>query len=554
MTQTPRDPRESTQTLSWWSPALAVVGGMLTLSFAAYAVVIGDASALETPWIAAGVAGVVLLVGWAYVEQDNLRRSTQSNAARYTATSWALIVVALGIAAALNVLANRYDQRIDLTESRRFTLSDQTLRTLDGLQEPVTVLAFFGTGTPEESDFRSIIEGYEQASDLLTVEFVDPNRNPLLAQQHEITTGWGTVILTAGDVDRRLENTFDEEAMTNALIQLTSGVEHIVCFSIGHQELDLQDNYTPTGAGLLAERLEALNYRVETVELFREAGVPDTCTVLIIADPQVEWLAEERAFLSAHVASGGHVLMMLEPGHTPQLAESFGQYGIAIGDDLILESGPAAQSFNGDFSYVILSPESFDFHPITQPLQAFTLHRIARSVGQGAPIDGINVQELARTTPSSWTKTDLENLTDLAPSDTDRMGPIPMMAVAEVTDPSAITVPSIQPPPGPDGEQAPAITPAVTPAAGAKVMVIGDIDFASNGLLTQGNNLDLIMNTIAWMAGETDQISIRPNESADGAISLNLIQGLLLWLICLLIAPGLMLLGALNTWRMRRQR
>ncbi|MFT4974897.1 MAG: ABC-type uncharacterized transport system involved in gliding motility auxiliary subunit [Myxococcota bacterium] len=555
MAETPRDPRESTTKLSPWSPVLAVIGGMLTLSFVAYAIAVGDAEALEAPWIAAGVTGVLLLGTWIYTEAANLRRVGSTKGAQYSATAGALVVVALGIAVALNVVASRYDERVDLTESRRFTLSEQSRDILAGLAEPVTVRAFFGAGSVEESEFRSLIEGYEQASDKLTVELIDPLRSPLLAEQYAITSQWGTVILASGEADQRLEGEFTEEEVTNALVRLTSGVEHVLCFSEGHEELDPEEDYDPAGLGAARARLDGLNYRVRKVSLYREGGVPAECAVLVVADPQHDWLPAEHELLAAHIASGGHALVMLEPSHAPGLAADLGRYGVAVGDDLILESGPNAQLFGGDLSYIILDPDSFDFHPITEKLQSYTLHRLARTVGQGSPVEGIDVQELARTTASSWAKTDLETLTDVTPTPTDRMGPLPMMVSAEVTDPAAVTINPFPAPilPGEDAPRPP-ITLDVERAAGGRLVVIGDVDFATNALLAQGNNLDLFMNTLAWMVGEEDQLTIRPNEAAEGIITMNLVQGLLVWLICLMIAPGMAMLGAISTWRTRRQR
>jgi len=552
-----RDPRESAKKLNPWSPALSVIGSMLVLSFVAYAVRIGDMEALQPPWIAAGVVGVLLLGVWLYTESDNLRRASATRGAQYTATAVALTAVALGIAVALNVLASRYDERIDLTANKRFTLSEQTTSIMAGLPADVTVRAFFGAGSVEESEFRSLVEGYEAASDRLTVEYIDPLRNPLQAEQFEITSAFGAAVLSSGEAEERLEGEFTEETLTNALVRLTSGVEHRICFTTGHEEIDPEDDYQPAGMGALAGRLEGQNYRADTITLLRE-GVPADCEVVVVADPQLALMPAERELLAGHVAGGGHLLVMLEPTRDLALAESMARFGIAVGDDLILESGPNAQLFGGDLSYLLIEPSGFDFHPITADLRGYTLHRMARTVGQGAPIEGISVQELARTTANAWAKADPSQLTDPTPSAADRLGPLPIMAVAEVSDPANIAV-YVPAPPAPPEADPEAPTPAPQPAEvdrapGARVVVIGDVDFASNGLALQGNNLDLFLNTVAWMVGEEDQISIRPNEAAEGSITMNLVQGLLIWLLCLVIAPGMTLLGALQTWRRRRQR
>jgi ABC-type uncharacterized transport system involved in gliding motility auxiliary subunit len=90
--------------------------------------------------------------------------------------------------------------------------------------------------------------------------------------------------------------------------------------------------------------------------------------------------------------------------------------------------------------------------------------------------------------------------------------------------------------------------------AGGKLVVIGDSDFATNEMVDNFSNKDLLPNLLAWMVGEEDQISIRPETSGAGSFTLTAIQTLLLGLLALLVAPGLALLGALQTWRARRSR
>lgn len=556
-----RDPRERSDGPPVWSVIPAMLGGILLLGFLIYALYIGDLKALETPWIAGGVLGAVLIGGWLYVARDSLRQLAASQGARYSSVAVGMTVMALGIVVALNVVANRYDERWDLTEGGLFTLSDQTISIAEGLDQDVTILAFFSAGSMEEMGFQTLLEGYEQHTGRLKVEYHDPIRNPLLAEENSITTQWGTVILKSGNSSQRLESSFDEEAFTNALVRLTAGKQHTICFVEGHGELDPTDSYDAAGLGTAVSKLEGQNYTHKTVTIFRENGVPSDCEVLVAADPQYDWMPAEQELLAAYVAGGGHFLLMLEPGHADGLAADMARYGIAVGNDLVLEMGESAQFFGGDVSYVLLTPDSFDFHPITDDIQGFTMHRIARSAGKGADMEGVNVQELARTTDQSWAKLGLESITDINPDPAvDRMGPIPLISVSEITDPSVITVrgPAPEAPPAPaEGEDAPPAPQApiieVDRAAGGTVMVIGDVDFATNALLDQGNNMDLLLNTLAWMVDEADQISIRKNEAAESGITMSLGQGILVWLLCLLLAPGLALTGALMTWRTRRK-
>ena len=85
-------------------------------------------------------------------------------------------------------------------------------------------------------------------------------------------------------------------------------------------------------------------------------------------------------------------------------------------------------------------------------------------------------------------------------------------------------------------------------------MVFGDSDFASNELLDQASNFDLLPNAIAWLVGEEDQVSIRPNPSANGTFTMSTIQGLIVWLVSVLLIPALTIGGAVATWLARRRR
>lgn len=556
---------------------LGFIGGGLVLAFLINAALVDS---ITTPWAVTGGVGALLFAGWLFADRESLGAAASSRGARFTSTALVLSLLGLGLAVASNVLANRYDKRWDLTSTGRFTLSDQTDSILKGLDREVKVVAFFSLESMgEKEQFEDLIEGYSQKSTLLKVEYHDPVSEPLVAQQYKITTPYGTVILEAGDRTQRLESDFGEEAVTNALVRLTSDKDHVVCFTTGHGELPVDQDNDPSSLSGAVVKLEGLNYTVKNVTLLRDGGVPADCEMLIAADAQVDWLPAEREMLAAYVAGGGSFVLLIEPLQAPGLAADMARYGIAVGNDVVLEQNPNYQLVGGDMSYLVLDPSSFDLHPISEPIKGMTLLRLARSVDRGAEVPGINVAVLAHTSAYAWAETTLDQNTLPSPDEgQDRIGQIPLIAVAEITDPAAIPVGNravgevggASPLSGLLGGAAAAATPSeATPSdaapaeaapadvarkAGGKVVVFGDADFASNELIDQGSNRDLLLNTVAWLAGEEDQVSIRSPEGAKGSLSLNLGQGLLMWLVCLLGAPGVAVGMAVSTWISRRAR
>ena len=572
---------------------LGAVGVLALLAFGAHAV---TSEVLDPAWSGAGIVGALLCVAWMWIDRAALGRYAGSRGGRYTATATALVGVSAGVAVALNVLAQRHDQRLDITSSQKYALSEQTLKVLGGLDREVQVLGFFPPGTPDRITLEDLLDGYTAQTGLLKVSFHDPLAEPLLAREHQITSSYGAVVLQAGDEKQRIESGFNEEALTNALIRLTAGRSHELCFTSGHEELDPDDDQSTTGLGLAVLKLEGQNYTAARFIPFQEGRVPPTCDVVIVADPQVDWLPPEREILARHLAEGGKVLALLEPARVPGLAADLARYNVAVGDDILLEQNPNLQLVGGDPSYIFVDKATMDHHPVTNPIKGATLFRVARSVGIADPgMEGLQAQELLRTSEYGWAETRYLDPGGLSPDPAeDRVGGVPLMVSVEITDPSVIQIgagrppaapglPGLGAPPGADpaavppaDPAAPAADPATAPAAapspppvvgegaaaegpavdrkpGGRLVVIGDAEFASNELLDQASNQDLFLNTVAWLAGEEDQVSIRPNPAAAGTFTMTLIQGLLVFVISLIVAPGLALIGAIGTWMQRRR-
>ncbi len=542
--------------------------GLLALGgFGAHAVL---SDVLLVEWEAAGGVGALLVLVWLWLDREELTRSAMSRGAQYSAMASVLVVVAAGVAVALNVLASRYDKRFDITATHRHALSDQTQQVLAGLTQDVEIHAFFAPGLVDGETLRTRLDGFLEHSTRLTVTFHDPVAEPLVAREFDITTEYGTVVLKAGEQVQRLESRFDEESLVNALVRLTSAREHVICFSEGHEEVDPDDETSAVGMGAAVVKLESQNYTVRKVFPAREGQIPADCEVLVIGDPQVDWHPAEREMMAAHVASGRSVLVLVEPTRAPGLVTDLSRYNINVGDDIVLEQNPNYQLVGGDISYVVLAGESFDFHPITNPIRGAVLLRVVRSVSVAdASMMGIQVQEIAKTSAFGWAERDYMTAAPQPDPGTDRLGPVPVVAVAEVTDPSVISVGSTRVVvgqstsdrslPAPDIEGQPAEdsnagVPTYTPKAGAKVVVVGDVDFATNELLDQFNNRDFLLNTIAWLVGEDAQISIRGEDGTGGRFNMTESQFVIVLLLAMLVAPGMTIMGAVGAWRDRRSR
>lgn len=93
--------------------------------------------------------------------------------------------------------------------------------------------------------------------------------------------------------------------------------------------------------------------------------------------------------------------------------------------------------------------------------------------------------------------------------------------------------------------------PEYTPTAGGRMVVIGDGDFASGQLVGFGNNKELFLNTIAWLAAEENQLGERPEAQGD-SMQPSAMEFGLMCLISVFLVPGAAVLLALIAWLRRR--
>ena len=83
--------------------------------------------------------------------------------------------------------------------------------------------------------------------------------------------------------------------------------------------------------------------------------------------------------------------------------------------------------------------------------------------------------------------------------------------------------------------------------------MFGDSNFATNELLDVFSNRDLFLNTVNWLLGDVEQITIRPNVARSSNVSLTGGQLEVIRYLSLFVLPeGIALAGVLAWWLRRR--
>jgi ABC-type uncharacterized transport system involved in gliding motility auxiliary subunit len=504
------------------------------------------------------IAGAALILTHLLLRFDDITRRVGRRQMKYGANTAVLVAVTLAILGFVNYLVYRHGKRWDLTKNQRYSLSDQTRKILEGLKQDVTVWYFQRSTAPDIAAGQDNMKSYQAASPRIKVQFVDPLQNPGRAQEYDARGPWPVLVVERG-AKREKVNNDSEQDITNALIKVTRDTRKTVCFAEGEGERDIDDTGDRGLSGLKAA-LGKSQYETQKVLLVREARVPPACTVLVVAGPERDLLPQVADPVRAWVRQGGKALFLVEPEmqvETPQLTALLKEWNLMAGRDVVVDVSGMGQLFGtGPITPIVAQ---YPFHEITKDFRVMTAFHTARSVQAGKEtVEGVTAQNLLETSAASWAESDLALKEPIEMNEgKDLKGPVALGAVATIPAaapsspepaspaPSAASpAPSPGPSPSPEGEP--------DKPAEARVVAIGDADFASNQLLGFQGNQDFLLNTVAWLAQDADLISIRPKEPDDQRLFLTQQQQQNVSWLALVVLPGLfVVLGVASWWRRR---
>ncbi|NJM73254.1 MAG: ABC transporter [Scytonema sp. RU_4_4] len=546
--------------LFWFGPFLIATG--LTIGL------------VSDKWGPIPLALIILgtvIIGWWLVWQNKQnnwwgQRSTQASTNALVATLAVLVILGL-----INFLGTRYHTRVDFTETKLFTLAPQSRKLVSSLQLPTKIWVFDVNQDPVD---RDLLENYRQQNSKFNFEYVDPQARPGLSRKFGVKD-YGEVYLESGDRRQLVQvvgpqERLSEVKLTNRLQQITAVSSAKVYFLQGHGEHQLSAGEE----GTISQAVKALNdkgYTTSALNLAEKSSVPQDATVVVVAGAKRSLFESEVKALQDYLNQGGNLLLMIDPNTDPKLESLLAQWGVKLDNRLAVdvsgsvELGPAAPLVT-----------QYGKHPITKDFgNGISFYPLARPIDT-TPIAGIQATPLLLTKPypNSWAESDQQSENLQFNPESDRKGPL-TLGVALTRKPSAqpeiksnstptpTAAATPQTPASPTPNAKPTATPTAattpqtpaspTPSAESRMVVLGNSDFAINGLFDKQLNGDVFLNSVTWLTQEDQQpLSISPKEAKNRRINLTAAQGFLLELSSLVILPVIGLVAAAILWWIRR--
>jgi hypothetical protein len=178
----------------------------------------------------------------------------------------------------------------------------------------------------------------------------------------------------------------------------------------------------------------------------------------------------------------------------------------------------------GDATFPI--SERFAMHEITRELRLPLVLGTARSLkAVEGSASGAEVSVLATTSEAAWGESRLDAET-YSPDQDDELGPVVLALAAEL--------------------------PATDEAKPGRVVLVGDRDWLSDGLLAEFGNLDFATRVIGHLSRRDEIVEIPPLGITSGTLNMTFLQELLSILTAVLLVPGSLLLAAGVIWGWRK--
>ena len=464
------------------------------------------------------IAGGVVVLLSLLLNLSSARASLQGRSGKGTANLSGLLLAVLAILVAVNYLGYRYHKRFDLTSEGLYTLSDQTRKILTGLKTDISVLHFDKT---DDQQLADQMKEFKSLSRRINFQRIDPQEKPDLARKYGVQR-MGETLVIAGDRTERPTATTEQD-LVNAVMKVTREQLKSICFLTGHGEKDLA-GADAEGYQSMDKALQRENYQTRSINLVSENSVPGDCSVLVIAGPKKALFPQEEKMIEVYLREAGKALLLLDPETDPGVATLLKDWNLEVRNDTVVDASGVGRLFGTGPAVPLVS--EYASHPITRDMsRTATFFPLARSIGKiNESSSDQTITELLKTSQQSWGETELVAGEARFDEGKDQKGPVTL----GVTATRAV------------GEKE------------ARLVVIGDSDFADNNYARLAGNGDLFLNTVNWLAQEEDLISIRPKSPTNRTVTMTSSQQRsFFWFIVLLMPLAVIGSGVYIWWKRR---
>lgn len=471
---------------------------------------------------------------------QKIRQSFNNKNFKFGGYATLLTIIAVGILIILNLLAEQIPLKLDWSQNKIFSLSEQTYQIITDLKQDITIYALNESGQ-EDTDINVILKKYSDHTKKIHLNFINPNKNPGFAKRYVkdgTNLSIGSIIVESDQKFKVIPANdlfnFDysdpyqpnvtslavEQRVTGAILYLKSGKAPKMYTLEGHGEQTLPLE--------ISKQLETENYELKSVNLYT-TSIPKDINILLLNSPQQDLTLTEVGKIREFLGNKGRAIFLVDllKNELPNLQTLLRSYGVALQPMAIIEGDNSRYIQNNP---LWIQPE-MSSHQIVASLVSDKMPVII-PVAQGIKVlevkkRSLEIESLLTTSGSAWGKTDL-NTASLDKTKNDPKGPF-NIAVA-ITDQSS-------------DQDAP----------DSRIVVVGNGMFIASDIINSiPGNANFLMNSFNWLQDQKVSLAIKPKSLLSMRLNINAFQTLLLSGFVIVVIPLGILGVGLMVWLRRR--
>ena len=267
-------------------------------------------------------------------------------------TSRMILLIAILVAAyiAINLGVRQINlAQIDLTSSKRYTLTDQSKNVVKTIEKEMT---FYVWGYTESDQLIDLLKQYNAENDKIKYQIVTADDAELVSK-YSFEDGYQEVVGVASDgrisyISGTDLYTYDEnynvvdlteQKITNAINNLAANEETKVYFVEG------RTNYT-TESGIynLSQYLQNEYYEVGTINIMSNPEIPEDCDILAIMGLSSDFTDKEAAAICEYIEKGGDLIITNDVDYNnkernyPNFQKILDEYNISLPNKVVQEN------------------------------------------------------------------------------------------------------------------------------------------------------------------------------------------------------------------------
>lgn len=406
-----------------------------------------------------------------------------------------MTAIVLAILIMVNILVSSLPATLtkyDISASKLYSITSNTKVVVNALEDDVTIY-WIVQANEEDKVIENLLSKYDSLSDRIKVEKINPDVYPTFAKQYtdkEVKNN--SLIVESGDRSRFISYddiyieepdfyTFTTKTYFDGEGAITSAIDYVTREELpklylleGHGEGELPPTFK--------NQIEKDNIELERFSLLKEDSVPEDAAAVMIFGPSSDISDKEKEILVDYVNEGGKLLVAAGPtedGVLENLYSLLADFGVEANEGIVVEADREHFAFNAPF--MLLPDMKRDV--ITDSLieeNYYPIMPLSLGLTVKETPENVRVTPLLTTSPSAFSKIDGYNISTYEKEEGDIDGPFTLALSIDNKNEGKL------------------------------------VWFASSSFLednynaySSGANVNLAMNALASLIGESDAMAIR---------------------------------------------